>query len=233
MEEGSEKLSIKNWAEDDRPREKLLLKGKSSLSHAELLAILISTGTRDESAVDLGKKILASSGNKLDELAKFSVKDLQKIKGIGQAKAITIVAALELGRRRREEEARSNPLIQSATDAVAYFEPLLGDLQVEEFWVLFLARNNKVLARRKISEGGVSGTVVDPKVIFKAALEELASGIILCHNHPSGSVSPSHHDLELTKRLCAAGKLLDITVQDHIIIGSGGNFYSFANQNQI
>lgn len=225
--------TIKEWAEDDRPREKVLMKGIHALSDAELFAILVSSGTRDESAVMLGKRILALTGNSLTELGRLSLNDLQKIKGIGIAKAITISAALELGRRRKLDEARHKHVyIRTSKQAFLYFEPRMADLKHEEFWVAFLARNQKVIEVKKISEGGVSGTVADPKIIFKHALDLLASSVVLSHNHPSGTVKPSQHDISLTKKIQQAGKVLDILVADHIIIGEN-KYYSFADEGDL
>lgn len=229
MEESLDKFTgIKAWAEDDRPREKFLLKGKQSLSNAELLAILIATGTKNESAVDLARKILQLTSENINELAKLTINDLKKVKGIGEAKAITIAAALELGRRRKDEDAKQIEIIKNSREAFNYFEPLLADLPHEEFWILLLARNRKVIARKKISEGGVAGTVVDTKIIFKHAIEHLASYIVLCHNHPSGNLQPSAADVQITKNLKNAGKVLDIDVVDHIIVGND-KYYSFAD----
>lgn len=223
-------LPINLWAEDDRPREKMLLKGAHALSDAELLAILIATGTRELSAVDLGKKILALTGNQLNELGKLSIKDFKKVKGIGEAKAITIAAALELGRRRKLDESKqANQFITSSKQAADYFLPLLSDLKHEEFWVGYLNRRHKIIELKKVSEGGVAGTVADPKIIFKHAVELLASSIILAHNHPSGNLSPSEADKQLTKKLVQGGKMLDILVVDHLII-SDQRFYSFADE---
>lgn len=229
MENILDKLSgIKAWAEDDRPREKFLLKGKQSLSNTELLAILIATGTKNESAVDLARKILQLTNDNLNELGKLSINDLKKVKGIGEAKAITIAAALELGRRRKDEDAKQIEIVKTSREVFNYFEPLLADLPHEEFWILLLARNRKVIARVKISEGGVAGTVVDTKIIFKHAIENLASYIVLCHNHPSGNLQPSTADIQITKNLKNAAKLLDIDIVDHIIIGNN-KYYSFAD----
>ncbi len=229
MENILDKFSgIKAWAEDDRPREKFLLKGKQSLSNTELLAILIATGTKNESAVDLARKILQLTNDNLNELGKLSIKDLKKVKGIGEAKAITIAAALELGRRRKDEDAKQIEIVKTSREVFNYFEPLLADLPHEEFWILLLARNRKVIARVKISEGGVAGTVVDTKIIFKHAIENLASYIVLCHNHPSGNLQPSTADIQITKNLKNAAKLLDIDIVDHIIIGNN-KYYSFAD----
>lgn len=232
MTEYKEKTTIKNWAEDDRPREKLLLKGKHSLSNAELIAILIGSGSSELSAVDLAKKILNSSNNNLIELSKLSVTDLMKFKGIGQAKAISIIAALELGKRRRSEDVLEKEKIISSRDAFEVFQGILSDSQYEEFWMLLLNKANKIIKKINISEGGISGTVADPKKIFKLALENNASSIILSHNHPSGNIQPSDSDIKLTKKLVDAGKLLDISVLDHVIIGDE-KYYSFADENML
>jgi len=224
-----EHITIKSWAEEDRPREKLLLKGKHVLSDAELIAILISSGNAEESAVDLSKRILSGLENNLNELGKQSVHDLTKFKGIGEAKAISIVAAMELGRRRKPGDKIKRVQIVTSKDAVDIFQPLLGDNAHEEFWVLFLNRANIVTGKNAVSSGGMSGTVVDPKMVFKAALEAKAVGIILCHNHPSGNVKPSQQDIDLTKKLVAAGKLMEIAVLDHIIVAQS-SFYSFADE---
>lgn len=225
-------LNIKSWAEEDRPREKLLLKGKASLSDAELIAILIGSGTPKMTAVDLSKEILRSVNNDLNELAKRSVKDLSKFKGIGEAKAISIVAALELGRRRKEAESVEKPKVTSSRVAFDVLRPHLMDLPHEEFWVLLLNRANQVIRPLQISAGGVSGTVADPKLIFKAAVEHLASAMILAHNHPSGNLSPSPADRDLTKKIKEAGRLLDIPVLDHLIVADKG-YYSFADEGEL
>jgi DNA repair protein RadC len=225
-------LTIKQWAEDDRPREKLLLKGRSSLSDAELLAILIATGTREESAVDIAKKVLANCSNQLAELGKQSVKDLKKTKGIGEAKAITILAALELGRRRKKEDPPAKQKISTSQQLYDLLQPLVADLPTEVFWVVLLNRANYIIGYQKISEGGVNATVVDAKIIFKYALENLASSIVLCHNHPSGSVEPSDADKTLTRNIKNACNLMQITLIDHIIIGDG-QYYSFANKDML
>ncbi|WP_020526794.1 RadC family protein [Flexithrix dorotheae] len=222
-------LSIKQWAEEDRPREKLLLKGKSVLTDAELIGILIGSGTKSLSAVDVGKQILKSAGNNLNELAKFSIKDMTKIKGIGEAKAITIVSALELGRRRKVEDAVEKPKITSANDAYQAIKPHLLDLQHEEFWVILLNRANRVLKLEPISKGGVSGTIADPKIIFKVALDHVASGLILVHNHPSGNLNPSQADIKLTEKMKQAGKFLEIPVLDHLIF-TNDNYFSFNDE---
>ncbi len=223
------KLSIKSWAEEDRPREKLLQKGRQSLTNAELVAILIGSGSREESAVDLSKRILQSTKNNLNELGKTSLVELMKFKGIGEAKAITICAALELGRRRQNADILEKPQIKSSHDAHQVMAAILADLPHEEFWVAYLNRANKVIHREQISLGGVAGTVVDAKIIFKKALEQLASGIILFHNHPSGNLKPSQADINITKKLKKAGLTLDINVLDHLIISERG-YYSFADE---
>ncbi|MFN8348877.1 MAG: DNA repair protein RadC [Spirosomataceae bacterium] len=225
----SDTRRILSWAEEDRPREKLLLKGKAALSDAELIAILIGSGTRELSAVDLSKIILQKASNNLNELAKLTIKDLMKIKGIGEAKAISIAAALELGRRRKESEPVRRPRISSSRDAYEQIQPYLLDLPHEEFWLLLLNRANEVIRPVQISQGGVSGTVADPKIIFKVAIEHLASAVILVHNHPSGNLRPSEADKELTRRLLAAGKMLEIPILDHLIF-TDKNYLSFADE---
>jgi DNA repair protein RadC len=221
--------NILSWAEEDRPREKLLLKGKAALSDAELIAILIGSGTRELSAVDLSKLILQSVNNNLNELAKLSINDLIKFKGIGEAKAISIAAALELGRRRKESETLKKPKITSSANVYEAVRPYLMDLQHEQFWVLLLNRANEVIRPQQISIGGVSGTVADPKMIFKAAIEHLASAIILVHNHPSGNLTPSQADKDLTKKVKEGGRTLDIPVLDHLIF-SDNSYFSFADE---
>ncbi|MEP2026595.1 MAG: DNA repair protein RadC [Reichenbachiella sp.] len=228
----SDNLSIKQWAEEDRPREKLIIKGKSSLSEAELIAILIGSGTPKISAVDLAKTILAATGNDLNELAKLSLADLKKFNGIGEAKAISIISALELGRRRKETEFVKKPKVQSSSDAYHFLKPHLMDLDHEQFWVLYLNRANQILKPEMVSAGGVSGTVVDAKLVFKKALEVLASSVILAHNHPSGNLQPSTQDIQLTKKLKAAGQTLDIPVLDHIIFTDDG-YFSFADESMM
>jgi len=222
-------LSITQWAEEDRPREKLLLKGRAALSDAELIAILIGSGTRSLSAVEVGKLILNGSDNDLNNLAKFTVKELQKFKGIGEAKAISIVAALELGRRRKETEVKKATKVTSSNDAYQYLKSHFLDLPHEEFWILVLNRANEIITKIPISSGGVSGTVADGKIIFKHAIEHLASGIILAHNHPSGNKKPSDQDLNLTKKLRQAGTILEIPILDHLIITNNG-YTSFSDE---
>ncbi|WP_298367988.1 DNA repair protein RadC [uncultured Lutibacter sp.] len=222
-------LSIKSWAEDDRPREKLVLKGKSSLSDAELIAILIGSGNRNESAVDLAKRILNSINNNLNKLGKLSVSELQKFKGIGEAKAISIITALELGRRRRLEEALEIPKIGSSKDVFNLMQPIIGELQHEEFWIVFLNNSNKVLYKEQLSKGGLTGTLVDVRLVFKKAIELYATAIILCHNHPSGKLQPSNADKIITKKLKQAGETLDVKVLDHLIITENA-YFSFADE---
>jgi len=221
-------LSIKEWSLEDRPREKLLSKGISSLSDAELIAIIISSGNREESAVELSKRMLGTVQHNLNELGKLSVDDLQKYKGIGEAKAIGIVAALELGKRRKSAEIIDRQKITSSQEVYEIFHPLLADLPHEEFWIIMLNRSNKIIERIKISQGGISGTVTDVRIILRSALEKLASSLILCHNHPSGNQQPSDADLAITQKIKESGKLMDIVLLDHIIITDGA-YYSFAD----
>ena len=225
-------VSIKTWAEDDRPREKLMLKGKSALSDAELIAILIGSGSRNESAVDLSKRILNSIDNNLNKLGKLSIFDLQKFKGIGDAKAISIITALELGRRRRIEEAMELPQITSSSAIFNLMQPLIGELQHEEFWIVYLNNSNKVLHKEQLSKGGLTGTLVDVRLVFKKAIELFSTAIILCHNHPSGKLQPSQADKSITSKLKLAGETLDIKVLDHIIITENA-YFSFADENII
>jgi DNA repair protein RadC len=222
-------IKIQSWAEEDRPREKLLLKGKSALTDAELLAILIGSGTRKLSAVDLAKLILNEAENDLNRLARFSVRDLTKMKGIGDAKAITIVSALELGRRRKDQAGSNKTFIKSSKDAYNFIKPDLMDLNVEQFWTLFLNRANMVIKKELISIGGIGGTVVDARIIFKKAIENQASGIILVHNHPSGQLKPSKQDLDLTRKIKQGGDLLETQVLDHIIF-TNDQYLSFADE---
>ncbi len=229
MELYSNHSTIRNWAEDDRPREKLLLKGRHSLSDAELLAILIGSGTRQESAFDLAKNILKLANGNIAELSKLSITDLVKVNGIGRARAVTILAALELGRRKNESEVLIRDKITTSRDAYEIFRSTIGDLPYEEFWIILLNRANKVLKKCNISEGGISGTVVDPKKIFKISIDNHASSIILGHNHPSGVVTPSEADCRITRKLRDAGAMLEVSVLDHLIIGDG-NYYSFADE---
>ena len=224
--------SIKNWAIDDRPREKLMLKGRENLSDSELLAILIGTGSRTASALDLAKEVLGLGHNNLHELGKLSLHELMKIKGIGEAKAISIAAALELGRRRSISPIIGKPIIRSSQDLINYLKIVLKDYSHEVFAVVFMNRANKVNHFEMISFGGITYTIVDPRVIFKKALEVNATSILLCHNHPSGNLKPSRADEEITQKLKNAGKLLDINVVDHIIVSEEGHF-SFADEGLI
>lgn len=223
------KLTIKYWSEEDRPREKLQLKGKQNLSDAELIAIIIGSGNATQSAVELSRQILATVKNDLFLLGKKSIEDLTAFKGIGDAKAISIIAALELGRRRALAE--SKPQEKVINDKIVFdmMSPILSDLAHEEFWIICLNRNNRFISKHKISSGGIAGTVADMKMIFNIAVKELASGIILCHNHPSGNKQPSDSDIQLTKQAVEAGKLLEICVLDHIIIAHQ-DYYSFRHK---
>ncbi|PCJ24914.1 MAG: hypothetical protein COA97_08830 [Flavobacteriales bacterium] len=225
----NQNLNIKSWAEEDRPREKLSLKGKGVLSDAELIAILISSGNKNETAVELSKKILASINNDLNQLGKLTITDLTQFNGIGEAKAISIIAALELGRRRKEFEVEKKPTIKSSNDSYNVIADVLSDLPHEEFWVIYLNKKNEVIRKENISKGGIDGTVADTKIIFKHSIEQLASAIILCHNHPSGNLKPSNADIKLTKKLKETGEMLDTPVLDHLIIGEK-DYFSFADE---
>lgn len=226
------RLTIKRWAEEDRPREKLMGKGKSALSTAELLSILLRTGTTQKTSVELAKELLESCGNNLNTLAKRTVEELAEIKGIGQAKAIAIIAALEIGRRRRNDAVAVLPEIHSSRMAYEYILPFLEDLPHEEFWVVYLNRKNCVLRSERVSKGGISETLVDNKIIFAHALKVLATSMILYHNHPSGSPKPSQADKTVTRRIVESARLLDIKVLDHIILGDGC-YYSFGDEGDI
>ncbi|AOW21773.1 RadC family protein [Urechidicola croceus] len=230
MNEKVTPFTIKNWKEDDRPREKMLTKGKDVLSDAELIAILIGSGSRNESAVDLSKRILAFVENNLNALAKLSAEQLMQFKGIGEAKAISIMTALELGRRRRLEEALVNLKISSSKGVYEIMQPIIGDLQHEEFWVLYLNNSNKVIYKNQLSKGGITGTLVDVRLVFKKAMEIGATAIILTHNHPSGTLKPSVADKNLTQKLKVAGETLDIKILDHLIITEKA-YFSFADEN--
>ena len=225
MEQNS--FSIKQWAEDDKPREKLMLKGKQVLSDAELIAILIGSGTRNESAVDLSKRILAKAEN-LKALGKMTLKQLTEFKGIGEAKAITIIAAMELGRRRGSEDEVELKKITSSKAAFDIIHPIIGELAHEEFWILYLNNSNKVIYKSQLSKGGITGTVVDIRIVFKTAFEQNAVNLILCHNHPSGILQASDADKQITRKLKEAGKILDVNVIDHLIVTSNG-YLSFAD----
>lgn len=230
MEEN--RFGIKSWAEEDRPREKLIEKGRHVLTEAELIAILIGSGSKDETAVELSKRILASVGNNLNDLGKLSIHELVKFKGIGEAKAISVMAAMELGRRRKEAEVAKRDRITTSKDVYDIMKSILLDLPHEEFWLLMLNRANRVIKKELISRGGVSGTVVDTKIIFKAAVENYACSIIICHNHPSGNIKPSDADIRITKNIKDAGKLMEIPLLDHLIVTENG-FYSFADEGML
>jgi len=220
---------ITNWSEDDKPREKLMLKGKSVLSDAELIAILIGSGSRNESAVDLSKRILASVDNNLNALGKVSLSQLIQFKGIGEAKAISIIAALELGRRRRGEDAVELKKVTSSKIIFEIMQPIIGELPHEEFWIIYLNNSNKVISKAQLSKGGITGTLVDVRIVFKTALEMGATGLILCHNHPSGTLIPSDADKQITKKLKLAGDSLEIKVLDHLIV-TETSYFSFVDE---
>jgi len=222
------KIGIKSWAEEDRPREKLNAQGRRALTDAELIAILIGSGSRDETAVELGKRILHHYDNDLNKLGKASINELSNFKGIGEAKAISIIAALEIGRRRNDSETKPADFIGGSKDAYNMMRRHLVDLNHEEFWIILTGRSQKVLGKELISKGGLSQTLIDLKIIFGTALQYKSNAIILIHNHPSGNLKPSHEDIVLTKRITDAGKILDIKVSDHLIITDNG-YYSFAD----
>lgn len=229
MQEKPSSFSIKNWSQDDRPREKLFNKGKAALSDAELVAILIGSGSRNESAVSLCQRILASVDNKLSQLGRLSVKQLMEFKGIGEAKAITIVAAMELGRRRRGEEALEKSKISSSKSVFELMQPIIGELEHEEFWIIYLNNSNKVIQKQLLSKGGITGTLVDVRLVLKIALEAGATALILAHNHPSGTLKPSDADKQITQKLKQAALSLDIKVLDHLIITEKA-YFSFADE---
>ena len=229
MSEKPSSFSIKNWNQDDQPREKLLHKGKAALSDAEFVAILIGSGNREESAVSLSKRILASVDNNLSELGKLSIKQLMEFKGIGEAKAISILAATELGRRRRGEEALKKHKVTSSASVFEFMQPIIGELQHEEFWIIYLNNSNKVIQKNQLSKGGITGTLVDVRLVLKNALEVGATGLILAHNHPSGTLKPSEADKQITNKLKNAAESLDIKVLDHLIITEKA-YFSFADE---
>ncbi|MDO6760869.1 DNA repair protein RadC [Tamlana sp. 2_MG-2023] len=229
MQEKPPSFTIKHWSQDDQPREKLLNKGKTALSDAELVAILIGSGNRDESAVALSKRILAYTDNNLSALGKLTMKQLMSFKGIGEAKAITIIAALELGRRRRGEEALERKQITSSRSVYELMQPVIGELEHEEFWIIYLNNSNKVLQKNQLSKGGITGTLVDVRLVLKTALEVGATGLILSHNHPSGALKPSVADKQITQKLKIAAQSLDIKVLDHLIITEKA-YFSFADE---
>ena len=232
MSEKPTSFSIKNWSQEDQPREKLRDKGKTTLSDAELLAILIGSGSRDESAVDLCKRILARVDNNLNALGKLSIKQLMGFKGIGEAKAIGITAALELGRRRRLEDAVKQEKITSSRDVFNIMQPILGELSHEEFWIIYLNNSNKVIQKQQLSKGGITGTLVDVRLVLKSALEFGAVALIVSHNHPSGTLKPSEADKKITKKLKTAAQSIDINLLDHIIV-TEKSYFSFADENLI
>jgi len=223
------KLTIKSWALDDRPREKLVAKGKSSLSNAELIAILIGSGNREESAVALAKRILLSTGNNLNKLTKLSIEELTQFKGIGQAKAISIITALEIGKRRHFEVVNEVSKITSSKDVFNLMSPAIGDIQHEEFWALYLNNSNTVLAKHQLSKGGLTATLVDIRLLFKRALELNSVGIVVCHNHPSGKLKPSASDIQLTQKIKEASNTLDLKILDHLILTEKA-YFSFADE---
>jgi len=229
MENERPPFSIKNWASEDRPREKLIAKGKLALSDAELLAILIGSGNRKESAVDLSKRMLSTTQNNLNFLGKLSLKELMNFQGIGEAKALTIIAAMELGRRRRSEEAVEKLKITSSSSVFELLQPIIGELEHEEFWILYLNNSNKIIEKFQISKGGITGTLVDVRITLRKALEVGAVSLILAHNHPSGNLNPSEADKQLTKKLKAASESLDIKILDHIIV-TEKSYFSFADE---
>ncbi len=232
MEQKPTSFSIKNWSDDDKPREKLLHKGRSVLSNAELVAILIGSGTKNETAVALSKRILASTNNNLNELGKVSIKQLMKFKGIGEAKAISIAAALEIGRRRQNEKAMVKAQISGSQAVFDLLQPLVADLPHEEFWIVYLNNSNKVIHKAQLSKGGITGTLVDVRLVMKQALELGAVSLILAHNHPSGALKPSEADKKITNKLQKASEAMDIRVLDHVII-TQNKYYSFADNNLI
>lgn len=221
-------MSIKFLAEDDRPREKFLLKGKSSLSDSELLAIIMSSGNKDETAVELARRILASVNNNWNQLSLLSVKDLMKFKGVGEVKAISIATALEIGRRRASQEVPEKPVISNSSTAYDIFRNHLSDLRTEEFWAIFLNRSNKVIHFAQLTQGGINQSIVDIRVLFKTALDHFSTGIIIAHNHPSGSLQPSREDIEITQKIKTAGETLNIQLLDHLII-TQNSYFSFSD----
>jgi len=232
MQQKPSSFSIKNWSDDDKPREKLVHKGRSVLSNAELIAILIGSGTKNETAVSLSKRILASTNNSLNELGKVSIKQLMKFKGIGEAKAVSIAAALEIGRRRQNEKTMVKAQISGSQAVFDLLQPLVADLPHEEFWIVYLNNSNKVIHKAQLSKGGITGTLVDVRLVMKQALELGAVSLILAHNHPSGALKPSEADKKITNKLQKASEAMDIRVLDHVII-TQNKYYSFADNNLI
>lgn len=225
-------ITIKHLAEDDRPREKLVQKGRQALSDAELLAILLASGNKNETAIQLAQRILNDQQQSINQLAKLQLNDLKKYKGVGEAKAVTILAALEIGRRRTDVVSEEKPKVTSSKEAYQIFKQVLSDLPHEEFWVIFLSRSGAVIKTECVSKGSISGTLVDIRLILKPALEHLSSSIIVGHNHPSGNLTPSQADIVLTKKIKEAAKLMDIALQDHLIIGDG-NYFSFTDEGML
>jgi len=225
-------MSLKFLAEDDRPREKFLFKGKNALSDAELLAIIMGSGSRDESAVELARKILQSVENNWHHLSRLQIADLMKFKGVGEAKAISIAAALEIGRRRAAQEIPERTQIKSSNDIFVLLSPFLSDLQTEEFWAIFLNQNNRVLGKSQLSSGGINQSVVDVRILFKAAIDQFATALVIAHNHPSGNLKPSTEDVKITKQIAEAGKILNIQLLDHVIIAQN-SYFSFADESML
>ncbi|WP_303849411.1 DNA repair protein RadC [Apibacter mensalis] len=223
-------MNIKSLAEEERPREKLLLKGKQSLSDAELLAIILGSGSKSESSITLAQRILSSVNHNWNELAKLTIRDLCKFNGVGKVKAIEIITSLEIGRRKSLQQALKKEKISSSKDAYNILQPIIGDLMIEEFWVIYLSRSNKILSKEKISQGGITGTMVDNRLIFKHAIELNAVSLIISHNHPSGNIQPSNSDIQITHEIKKAGNLLNITLMDHLIV-TQTSFFSFADEN--
>ncbi len=222
-------IPVREWSPEDRPREKMMLKGLPALSDAELLSLVLGTGSKTTSSVELGKRVMHAADNNLHELARMSVEDLVRVAGIGKMKAMTIVAALELGRRRRDINPASRPRLTKSSQAFEILRPAMQDIPHEEFWVILVNRANRMIKLKQVSQGGVAGTIADPKIIFKLAVEELASGIILAHNHPSGNMAASQADIELTRKLSAGARLLEMQVLDHLIL-AGQKYFSFADE---
>lgn len=223
-------MNIKSLAEEERPREKLLLRGKQSLSDAELLAIILGSGSKFESSITLAQRILSSVNHNWNELAKLTIRDLCKFNGVGKVKAIEIITSLEIGRRKSLQQALKKEKISSSKDAYNILQPIIGDLMIEEFWVIYLSRSNKILSKEKISQGGITGTMVDNRLIFKHAIELNAVSLIISHNHPSGNIQPSNSDIQITHEIKKAGNLLNITLMDHLIV-TQTSFFSFADEN--
>jgi len=232
MDNENKRLTIKSWAEEDRPREKMIEKGPSALSDAELIAIILGSGTREMTAVDLAKHLLNNADNDLNKLGKMNILDFQKFKGIGQARAVTVAAALELGRRRKETERQIKEQINCSKDIYDVFAPILSDLPYEEFWILCLNRNNRIIDKIKISQGGISMTIVDMRLVTKSAIERLASSVVAAHNHPSGSVNPGNDDILLTNKMQTALSFFNIKLYDHLIV-SDNAYYSFSDNGYI